>query len=197
MSLVICSNQKDEVNLYDRSSLDQAPYRFRNHLTNPVQLPPNSEVAVQSVKINKDGLIRVNPSDMWFQYFGEATEDGLVGIDNVLDTTSFPIMCSLLDIDVEKEARYVNLSDYTELLSEAMRLGFPHPDADLTDVDNAGANPGTFASIISTGGHSGSEVNGFNLKYSMRNSTKIGVFGSVGIVTLTDGGGTCTHCREP
>ena len=54
MSLVICSNQKDEVNLYDRSSLDQAPYRFRNHLTNPVQLPPNSEVAVQSVKINKE-----------------------------------------------------------------------------------------------------------------------------------------------
>ena len=188
MSLVICSNQKDDVNLYDRSSLDQAPYRFRNHLTNPVQLPPNSEVAVQSVKINKDGLIRVDPSDIWFQYFGQATDDGTPGISSQFDTTSFPIMCSLLDINVETEPRYVNLSDYTELLSEAMRLGFPHPDADLTDVDNAGASPGTIATTQSTGGHSGSEFDGFDLKYKMRDNTGIGIVGEVAIVSIDNSG---------
>lgn len=188
MSLVICSNQKDDVNIYDRSSLDQAPYRFRNHLTNPVQLPPNSEVAVQSVKINKDGLIRVDPSDIWFQYFGEATDDGTPGVSSIFDTTSFPIMCSLLDVNVETEPRYVNLSDYTELLTEGMRLGFPHPDADLTDVDNDGANPGTIATTQSGGGHSGSEFNGFNLKYKMRSDEGIGAIGEVDTVHLNDGG---------
>ena len=188
MSLVICSNQKDEVNLYDRGALDQAPYRFRNHLTNPVQLPPNSEVAVQSVKINKDGLIRVNPSDIWFQYFGEATDDGTPDVSDVMDTTSFPIMCSLLDINVDTEPTYVNISDYTELLSEAMRLGFPHPDADLTDVDNDGANPGTIATTQSSGGHSGNEFNGFNLKYKMRDNTGIGIVGEIAIVSVDNSG---------
>ena len=188
MSLVICSNQKDDVNLYDRSALDQAPYRFRNHLTNPVQLPPNSEVAVQSVKINKDGLIRVDPTDIWFQYFGEATDDGTFSVKKVRDTVSFPIMCSLLDINVDTEPRYVNLSDYTELLTEGMRLGFPHPDADLTDVDNAGASPGTIATTKSSGGHSGSEFNGFDLKYKMRSDTGIGLVGEPTLATLTSGG---------
>lgn len=184
MSLVICSNQKDDVNLYDRTSLDQAPYRFRNHLTNPVQLPPNTEVAVQSVKINRDGLIRVDPTDIWFQYFGEATDDGTVSVSKVIDTVSFPIMCSLLDINVEKEPRYVNMSDYVELLTEGMRLGFPHPDADLTDVDNAGADPGTIATTSASAG----VFDGIDLKYKMRSDAGIGLIGEPTLATKTNGG---------
>jgi len=184
MSLVICSNQKDDVNLYDRSSLDQAPYRFRNHLTNPVQLPPNTEVAVQSVKINRDGLIRVDPTDIWFQYFGEATDDGTVSVSKVIDTVSFPIMCSLLDINVEKEPRYVNMADYIELLTEGMRLGFPHPDADLTDVDNAGADPGTLATTSASAG----VFDGIDLKYKMRSDAGIGLIGEPTLATKTNGG---------
>ena len=57
MSLIICSNKTDGHNPLDRFSEDQAPFRFRNHLTNTLKLAPNSEVAVQSVKVNKDGLM--------------------------------------------------------------------------------------------------------------------------------------------
>ena len=53
-----------------QSSDFQAPYSFHNHLQQPLKLPPNSEVAVQSLKINKTGAVTVNPATIWYQYFG-------------------------------------------------------------------------------------------------------------------------------
>ncbi len=159
MSLVICSNNKEEVNLYDRTSLDQAPYRFRNHLTNPIFLPKNSEVAVQSVKLNKDSLIPISPSDIFFQYFGERT-DTANEPSSIERTTSFPIMCSPASINIDTKTSYYNISQYVEKLSDAMRIGFPHPDADW-------AADGTFAQVRRLGGHSGAEFSAFDMNYAL------------------------------
>ncbi len=168
MSLVVCSNNKDETNLYDRNSLDQAPYRFRNHLTNPVILPPNSEVAVQSVKINKDSLIQTSPSDIWFQYFGERL-DTSADPNKVDRSTSNPIMCSLLDLNRETKPLYINIGDYVERLTDGMRRGMPHPDIDMTTTD--GVASGTFAEVIRTGGHSSAEFNNIRMKFAMLDSS--------------------------
>ena len=168
MSLVVCSNNKDETNLYDRNSLDQAPYRFRNHLTNPVVLPPNSEVAVQSVKINKDSLIHTSPSDIWFQYFGERL-DTSADPNKVDRSTSNPIMCSLLDLNRETKPLYINIGDYVERLTDGMRRGMPHPDIDMTTTD--GVASGTFAEVVRTGGHSSTEFNNIRMNFAMLDST--------------------------
>jgi len=169
MSLVVCSNNKDETNLYDRNSLDQAPYRFRNHLTNPVVLPPNSEVAVQSVKINKDSLIQTAPSDLWFQYFGERL-DTSADPNKVDRSTSNPIMCSLLDLNRETKPLYLNLTDYVERLTDGMRRGMPHPDIDMT-TDEEGVVSGTYAEVVRTGGHSSAEFNNIRMNFAMLSST--------------------------
>ncbi len=168
MSLVVCSNNKDETDLYDRNSLDQAPYRFRNHLTNPVVLPPNSEVAVQSVKINKDSLIQTSPSDIWFQYFGQRidTTTEPVSVDR---STSNPIMCSLLDLNRETKPVYSNIGDYVERLTDGMRRGIPHPDIDMTTTDDVAS--GTFAEVVRTGGHSSAEFNNIRMNFAMLDST--------------------------
>ncbi len=168
MSLVVCSNNKDETNLYDRNSLDQAPYRFRNHLTNPVILPPNSEVAVQSVKINKDSLIQTSPSDIWFQYFGERL-DTSADPNKVDRSTSNPIMCSLLDLNRETKPLYINLGDYVQRLTDGMRRGIPHPDIDMTTTD--GVASGTFAEVVRTGGHSSAEFNNIRMNFAMLDSS--------------------------
>jgi hypothetical protein len=173
MSLVVCSNNKDETNLYDRNSLDQAPYRFRNHLTNPVILPPNSEVAVQSVKINKDSLIQTSPSDIWFQYFGERL-DTSADPNKVDRSTSNPIMCSLLDLNRETKPLYLNLTDYIQRLTDGMRRGMPHPDIDMTTTD--GVASGTFAEVVRTGGHSSAEFNNIRMNFAMLSSAGNGVY---------------------
>ena len=71
MSLVICSNQF-ETN--ERTSNNNQAYTFKNNLLSQMKIAPNSEVAVQSVKINKDGTITIKPSDIFYIYQG-----GLVG----------------------------------------------------------------------------------------------------------------------
>ena len=65
MSLVVTSNRKGS-NEYERQSTDQAAYRYRNNLVYPIDIEPHSEVAVQSVKVNKNGLIKIDRGNRWF-----------------------------------------------------------------------------------------------------------------------------------
>ncbi len=67
-ALVICVN---EINDNSGGSTFQAPYSFHNHLQQPLRIPPNSEVAVQSLKIVKEGKVALTPSTKWYEYVGE------------------------------------------------------------------------------------------------------------------------------
>ncbi len=69
MSLVVTSN----VNLDDTTETSNAfkPYSYQNRLLNTMKIPPNSEIALQSCKINKNGLIVLDRSNVGFaHYFG-------------------------------------------------------------------------------------------------------------------------------
>ncbi len=162
MSLIVCSNNKvDNGSVYNRTCLDQAPFRFRNHLTNPLELPPNSEVSVQSCKLNKNSLIRVDPTHLFYQMYGQKTTTGS-DPETTDRTTNFPIMCSILPIN-NQNPEYMNMTKFLNSLTDAMRLGFPHPDADWSDT-------GTFAQANRTGG-SGAEFDSFGLNYAQLSST--------------------------
>ena len=76
MSLIVCSNETEGDASYNRFSSNQAPYRFTNHLVSPLEIPANSEVAVQSVKCNKDGLIKIDPNMRFYQFFGRDLRNG-------------------------------------------------------------------------------------------------------------------------
>jgi len=69
MSLVVCSNIIDE-NDYDENNINNAPYRFHNSLKQTFKIPANSEVSVQSVKINKSSTYYLSRQDKWFEFFG-------------------------------------------------------------------------------------------------------------------------------
>ena len=64
MSLIITSNQY-LINSGDYNSA----FSYNNSLNNTLRIPKDSEIAVQSVKINKDGTIAINRSSVWYQYF--------------------------------------------------------------------------------------------------------------------------------
>ena len=66
MSLVITSNQY----LFDSGDSHSA-YSYNNNLTNTMTIPKDSEIAVQSVKINKNGTISINKSTVWYEYFNK------------------------------------------------------------------------------------------------------------------------------
>ena len=159
MSLIVCSNNEEDVNNpYDRTSLDQAPYRFRNHLIDPLELPVNSEVAVQSIKCNKDGLIKVSPYDQWFQYFNVNVRTSATQTNTNL-TTASPILCSPIDLTKIKGS-YMNMDEFKDGMTDGMRLGFPHPDSDQTESGTHCA----VSRVVKSGANS-NEFEGFKMTY--------------------------------
>lgn len=118
MSLVICSNEIPGSNV--RSSEFQAPFSFQNHLQQPLRIPPNSEVAVQSLKINKTGTISLNPATLWYQYFGVKLTN-----DNKDKTTS---IVHYVDLDLDSN-EVASIDDTAQkFITPALSRGVPNPE---------------------------------------------------------------------
>jgi hypothetical protein len=87
MSLVITSNIGTENN----PSLSNVfkPYSYQNRLLNTMRIPPNSEIALQSAKINKNGLFVLDRTNSGFcHYFGTPVEE--LHNDNIANSTTQP-----------------------------------------------------------------------------------------------------------
>lgn len=99
MSLVICSNVQGEYD-NDGDNPDEAfatktgiqnPASFHNHLVNPMKIPPNTEVAVASVKLKRQSVYNITDGDVFYFQLGTALEDiEGSGIKNQKDILSGP-----------------------------------------------------------------------------------------------------------
>jgi len=76
MSLVLCSNQ-----FLENSGDFHSAYSFHNHLSDTLTIPANSEIAVQSVKINKNGTLSINRSTVFYLWFNQPLVAGTTELD--------------------------------------------------------------------------------------------------------------------
>ena len=87
MSLVVTSNIATE----DDPAFSNVfkPFSYQNRLLNTMRIPPMSEIALQSAKINKNGLFILDRANSGFcHYFGTPIED--LHDDNFENSTSQP-----------------------------------------------------------------------------------------------------------
>ncbi len=119
MSLVICSNEITGSNV--RTSQFQSPFSFSNHLDGDLKIPANSQVALQSLKVNKEGAFSLNPATIWYEYFG-VKPTAAAGIE----TTTSAVHFTNLQIDRNTTAT----SDQTALkhITPGMNNGVPTPE---------------------------------------------------------------------
>lgn len=116
-SLVICGNElKDGAG----TSTFQAPFSFTNHLQQPLRIPPNSEIAVQSLKIVKEGVLSVSPASKWFQYYGVKLTDAIP----ITLTTSAPIPT---DLGIDR-VQGVSVDGIAEKIGVGLNKGVPNPE---------------------------------------------------------------------
>ena len=74
MSLVITSNENTLTGNDPLNTGLNLPYQYHNYLTQPLEIEPDSEVAVQSVKAVKTGNFNLNRSNNCFYvFFGDIT----------------------------------------------------------------------------------------------------------------------------
>lgn len=123
MSLVVCSNVTNE-NDYDENDINNAPYRFQNSLKQTYKIPANSEVSVQSVKINKSSTFNLSRTDKWFEFWGPEL---LTNKIDEIKTIYTPIIC-FPKIVGDRPSENVGLNDFIERIDTAMNVGIPHPD---------------------------------------------------------------------
>ena len=104
MSYIITSNRDFE----DRPETSNIfkPYSYTNRLADTIKIDKDSEVAVESVKINKNGLYSLNNFNSKLAlYFGKnvsdkVDSDNVVGSDNIQEIqsgTSMPVVTSLVE----------------------------------------------------------------------------------------------------
>ena len=124
MALVICSNIRDDI-IYQRNADYDAAYSFHNSLKQTLKIDPDSEVAVQSVKLSKSSNIIVKESDQWFQYFGKDLHKSGTTAD---DGPYYPIQCNPA-MPVGFPSKSVNMEDFAALIKKGMNIGMPLPTA--------------------------------------------------------------------
>jgi hypothetical protein len=131
MSLVVCSN---EFNVSSNSGIFN-PADFKNYLDNPLELPPKSQVAVQSVKLNKLGSIILNRFQRFGVYFGETIDENT----NRDIISSIPIDTFLKTTDNVNEEE-VNYQELRKKIEDALNFGLVHPDISATVTLNYNAS---------------------------------------------------------
>ena len=73
MSYIICSNIENSETV-GKGGFDD-PAQFTNHFQSPLIIEPNSEVAVESVKIDRAQEWSIKKNDIFFLYYGPEQED--------------------------------------------------------------------------------------------------------------------------
>tara|TARA_S200002703_G_scaffold131662_1_gene119273 strand:+ start:6775 stop:8703 length:1929 start_codon:yes stop_codon:yes gene_type:complete len=135
MSLVITSNQAIENGPQQSNAFK--PFSYQNRLLNTMKIPPRSEIALQSAKINKNGLFVLDRSNSGFNhYFGTPVED--VHSEDINDTTTQPFRAvigsgeAFRAGDVKNE---VNIEDMANEIQKGINQATFHPSL-INGVDS-------------------------------------------------------------
>jgi len=101
MSLVICKNKPTEDVVVSEVSNINKPYAFRNSMTSNLEIPANSQIALQSAKINMDGSILVGEERKIFYYYnGPQIDPGNIDDTkptNLENSPSYPLKVPLFE----------------------------------------------------------------------------------------------------
>jgi len=92
MSLLITSNETNDGGNAPVNVGINRPYDYINNFSQPLNIPANSKIAVQSVKINKEGGIQINQANAQFGlYFGDKTlnADGTIPMKIYTETVKY------------------------------------------------------------------------------------------------------------
>ena len=142
MALIITSN----VNLDDKPDTSNVfkPYSYTNHLTSTMKIPPNSQIALQSAKINKNGTFQVSRENSQFNlYFGEEAAVTDADIDGFVSAPTMGFIGNITGDDVES----LTPSDTAAEIQKGMEQASYHPflyGHVLVEVERASVVPREF-----------------------------------------------------
>jgi hypothetical protein len=92
MSLVITSNQDNE-NTFSQDQSIYSAYSYRNDIGSTYKIPPNSQVCLQSAKVNLDGRDTVSlGNSVYYDWLGMQLNEETGATPKLVNTTTYPIV---------------------------------------------------------------------------------------------------------
>ena len=140
MSLILTSNTAQNDSYSSLNTGINRPYDYRNFMTDTFEIEADSEVAVQSVKFCKEGMISMNQLNNQF-YVVQGNQDlqgQTVDGDDEFDydyTTMSPILTKLNQYG-DKNAEY-SIKDFGSNIQTGITNGMNHPDMVVNNSTNA------------------------------------------------------------
>jgi hypothetical protein len=188
MSLLITSNTpKNQVNTNTVGI--NLPYSYTNHLQGTLKIPPKSQIAVQSVKVNKSGNIQLNKYNTQFGFYvGRNTADD--NWDDVFDKPSNVSTVSpyspLQDIEnnslmvptyiLPKDEAKKNFSYNTEFVAKELEKAWIksiyHPN--LLENNNTGQGGGVGPKVVALRNASNQGFSGWDFRLHNASSEPAG-----------------------
>lgn len=125
MSLVLTSNLSEQ----DTQNGLNLPYQYHNYLTQPLELEPDTEVAVQSIKVVKTGNVTLDNYNNLF-YVCNAPENV-----NIRDTTGMPLPVYINELNNKSS---VNPEELISLFETGMNRSVGNPMLVKSDLNQLG-----------------------------------------------------------
>lgn len=135
MSLIICRNRPNDQSVVGENSSIYEPYSFRNQLTSNIEIPANSQVALQSVKCNMDGsVILGDDAKIFYIYWGpkvvgvgeRSVADGHV--ETIEDSPFANIQVSLFPDSTLGGLEKLSIEDVTQELERVVNMKMTNPN---------------------------------------------------------------------
>ena len=171
MSLIITSNTPNN-DIQETTAGINRSFSYTNHLQGTLRIPKESQIAVQSVKLNKDGNMMLNKYNSKFGfYFGRKVQDWLVRIsDNnpTQDIENNSLMIPAFILPEEDRERNMSLStdDLAVQIQKSFNKVLNCPN--LCETDDELINPGV--QVIALRNASQQGFSGFDWKITQTKS---------------------------
>lgn len=129
MSLVICSNKEQDGNTLRQDQSIYSAWSFRNQLPSTMKIPANSQVALQSCKVNVDGRVVFSRNNhRFYYYFGEKLDRDGTTAPQITDTTSAPLISSFTLDSESGTVVEMSLDDFAERVEAVLNSVAYHPN---------------------------------------------------------------------
>ncbi len=164
MSLIITSNRLTENGkAFQRGQIGtEDPANYKNFFRSPIEIEPDSEIAVVSTKIERSGNISLNENSYFCHYFGNGEE--------IAPGDEYPYLTSISRNIGLKEGTY-NLESFPTHIQQRMRAQYAHPAIFGAETVKTKTNS-------STGGAEGLDIKFTSQPSASANDVKANIVGT-------------------
>lgn len=115
MSLIITTSKLSENDNVGQLPSEK-PANYTNFFRSPITIPPNSEIAVESVKINRTANVNIKDNSFFCHYFGQIADEE--------SDRPFQIECPRR---IRPDQGMYNLTEYKQELNSKLNKQYGHP----------------------------------------------------------------------